>query len=125
MNRNNEWFIIDYGNDFDGDIRTIFRTYQYARSQAGKYPVNRLVLDKDWTEPEEWVVPTDEDAKRRPMVEVRYYGGGDWHAARLLAVVKNGDNDCFVVDECFDKKPRIENYAICRMKASERNQHDG
>ena len=124
MNRNNEWFIIDYGDDFDGQAQMAYRTYQYACSQTSKYPVNRLVLDENWTALEEWVVPTDEDAKRRPMVEVRCFVG-DWYTAKLLAVVKNGDTDCFVVDECFDKKPRIENYAICRMRASERNQHDG
>jgi len=124
MTRNNEWFVIDYGNDFDDQAQMAYRTYQYARSQAGKYPVNRLVLDKDWTEPEEWVVPTDEDAKRRPIVEVRCFVG-DWHPAKLLAVTEADNGYRFVVNRCLNGRESVVTYARCRMKASERNQHDG
>jgi len=87
---------------------------------------NMIIIDKE--EDDGWVTPTDEDAKRRPMVEVRLLG--DWHPAKLLAVVEHDDTGCFVVDEYLDRKAgevdsfqdwSIQTYALCRMKASERN----
>jgi hypothetical protein len=83
----NEWFVIDYGNDFKDHAQMVFPTYQYARSQAGKYPVDRLVLDKDWEEPEsEWSTPCDSEARHRPMVEVKYSFENEWKPAILLMV---------------------------------------
>jgi len=91
-------------------------------NQAGKHPVNRLVIDEDWTAPEEdWVTPTDEDARHRPAVEVGFsLTNGWWQPAKLLAVLVNdadAESPWFVAEDC-DGDIRL--YDICRMRASER-----
>jgi hypothetical protein len=115
-----EWYKIDYGSKVGVKGDLIYYTYEAAKAKAGKYPVRKVVVDETWAEPqEEWVTPTDEDARHRPMVEVSFLG--DWLDARLLAVVEHNDTRCFVVRECFDLKGHVETYVRCRMKASERN----
>ena len=99
-----------------GDL--VYYTYESAKAKAGKYPVRKVVVDETWTEPEEeWVTPTDEDARHRPMVEVSLLG--DWLDARLLAVVERDNEPRYVVfdGDCDD----IDIYSQCRMRVSERN----
>jgi hypothetical protein len=117
MTRNNEWFVIDYGKDFDDQAQMAYRTYQYARSQAGKYPVHRLVLDENWTAPEEWVVPTDEDAGHRPMVQVKYSFENEWKPAILLMVRSIEGKPIYVA---YAEHSDNMHWNQCRMKASER-----
>jgi hypothetical protein len=82
---------------------------------------NMIIIDKE--EHDEWVTPTDEDALHRPMVQVRFIG--EWRDAKLLAVTKTVNADRFVVSEGLYLRGKVETYVRCRMKASERNQHDG
>jgi hypothetical protein len=49
---------------------------------------HRTTDGKPWVEPVR--VPTDEDAKGRPMVEVRDGGSHVWKSHRLLAVLNCG-----------------------------------
>jgi hypothetical protein len=72
---------------------------------------------------DEWVVPTDEDARHRPMVQVIFLG--EWYDAQLLAVTEYDKDGRFVVEGCFNWGEGVALYGSCRMKASERNQHDG
>jgi hypothetical protein len=113
-----EWYMIDYDAIVGSKGDLVYYTYESAKAKAGKYPVRKVVVDEAWTEPEEeWVTPTDEDARHRPMVEVRLLG--DWSPARLLAVLERDNEPRYVVfdDDCDD----IDIYSTCRMKASERN----
>jgi hypothetical protein len=113
-----EWYMVGYGVDLGGTGELIHYTYGRAKAAAGKYPVRRLVLDESWVEPEEeWVTPTDQDARYRPMVEVSLLG--DWSPARLLAVLERDNAPRYVVfdGDCDD----IDIYSQCRMRASERN----
>jgi hypothetical protein len=115
-----EWYMIDYDAIVGSKGDLVYYTYEAAKAKAGKYPVRKVVVDETWTEPEEeWVTPTDEDARHRPMVQVRFLG--DWYDAKLLAVTEADNAYRFVVNGCFDGKEGTETYARCRMKASERN----
>ena len=112
-----EWYMIDYDAivGCKGDL--VYYTYESAKAKAGKYPVRKVVVDETWTEPEEeWVTPTDEDARHRPMVQVRYCDG-DWQEARLLAVTV----DAFPFLVIKANEQTRDSYYFCRMKASERN----
>jgi hypothetical protein len=112
-----EWYMIDYDAIVGSKGDLVYYTYEAAKAKAGKYPVKKVVVDETWTEPEEeWVTPTDEDAKHRPMVQVRY-GDGDWQEARLLAVTVH--DSPFLVIKANDQTR--DSYYFCRMKASERN----
>jgi hypothetical protein len=117
-----EWYMIDYGREVGVKGELMYYTYESAKAKAGKYPVRKVVVDETWTEPEEeWVTPTDEDARHRPMVQVRLLG--DWYDAKLLAVIETDNDDRFIVVHGIDlpSRDRVETYRLCRMKASERN----
>jgi hypothetical protein len=108
-----EWYMIN------NDTRRVYDTYKEAQAKAAGYRIDKLVIDKDWEGPEEeWVVPTDEDARHRPMVQVRCFVG-EWYSAKLLAVTEADHGYRFVVDGCFDGKEGVNTYSHCRMKASE------
>jgi hypothetical protein len=114
-----EWYMIDYDAivGCKGDL--VYYTYESAKAKAGKYPVRKVVVDETWTEPEEeWVTPTDEDARHRPMVQVRFLG--DWYDTKLLAVTEYDKDGSFVVEGCFNHREGVKTYMSCRMKASER-----
>jgi hypothetical protein len=82
-----EWYMIDYGVDVGSTAELAHYTYEAAKAKAGKYAVRKVVVDETWTEPEEeWVTPTDEDARHRPKVEVRYSFENEWKPAILLMV---------------------------------------
>jgi hypothetical protein len=64
---------------------------------------------------EEWCVPTDEDAKRRPAVQSYDREGTAWQDGRLLAVVKStyvSEHDVYVVE----RGDSVYCNAYCRMK---------
>jgi hypothetical protein len=87
-------------------------------SEENQLICRNIALSMD-AEKDEWVVPTDEDAKRRPMVEVKHLGHINWINAKLLAVLDKlpGDNrESFVAQG----GAFVNVYARCRMKASER-----
>jgi len=110
---NREWYMIN------NDTRRVYDTYNEAQAKAAGYRIDKLVIDKDWEGPEEeWVVPTDEDARHRPMVQVRLLC--DWYDTKLLAVTEVDNVYHFVVDGFFDGRKGATVYDICRMKASER-----
>jgi hypothetical protein len=67
---------------------------------------------------EKWVIPTDEDARHRPMVQVIFLG--EWYDAQLLAVTEYDKDGRFVVEGCFNWGEGVALYGSCRMKASER-----
>jgi len=115
-----EWYMIDYDAIVGSKGDLVYYTYEAAKAKAGKYPVRKVVVDETWEEPEEeWVTPTDEDARHRPMVQVRFLG--DWYDAKLLAVVCHGKNKFIVEEDRPDWGEVVRLYDICRMKASERN----
>lgn len=55
-------------------------------------------------EPEDWIVPTDEDAKLRPACEVRDHCEKQWRDGILVAVADSTSGRFVVLDE--------ENYAL-------------
>jgi hypothetical protein len=115
-----EWYIVDYGVVVGSKGDLVYYTYESAKAVARNYPVRKVVVDETWEEPEEeWVTPTDEDARHRPMVQVRFLG--DWYDAKLLAVTEADDDYRFIVTGCFDGREGIKPYARCRMQATERN----
>ncbi len=62
---------------------------------------------------EEWSTPTDEDAKRRPAVQVQNYDddADTWEEATLLAVVKSGAP--YVV---MSERGYVTAFGKCQMK---------
>ena len=73
-----------------------------------------------WTRPivrpivPEWIVPTDEHAKQRPMVEVRDRETQDWRQLKLLAVLS--PPDAFIVCDADDG---FDAFRYCRMRNPE------
>ena len=73
----------------------------------GAYPIVRPIVP-------EWIVPTDEHAKQRPMVEVRDRETQDWRQLKLLAVLS--PPDAFIVCDADDG---FDAFRYCRMRNPE------
>jgi hypothetical protein len=111
-----EWYIVDEPGP---GTPKLYNHYEVAKSVSREFPVRKLQINEAWKEPEEeWVTPTDEDARYRPMVQVCFLG--DWYDAELMAVIETDNDDRFVVVHGIDPRDRVETYRLCRMKASER-----
>jgi len=118
---NREWYMIN------NDTRRVYDTYKEAQAKAAGYRIDKLVMADEWVVPEdwgkpdeEWVTPTDEDARHRPMVQVCRFLG-PWRDAKLLAVTEVDNVVVFIVHGCFDGIESVKTYQHgCRMKASER-----
>lgn len=71
------------------------------------YPIVRPVVP-------EWVVPTDEDVKQRPMVEVRNHELEEWDKRKLVYVGKR--TFAFIT---VDEQDLRGNWKFCRMRNPE------
>jgi hypothetical protein len=116
---NREYYMIN------NDTRRVYDTYKEAQAKAAGYRIDKLVMADKWVVPEdwgkpdeEWVTPTDEDARHRPMVQVSFFG--EWYDAKLLAVTEYDKDGSFVVEGCFNHREGVKTYMSCRMRASER-----
>lgn len=78
---------------------------------------NIYIVPENFEFEEEWVTPTDEDAKRRPKVEVRDNDNDVWHTPHTLLAVHN---EMFIAMN--DTNGHVYTWPCCRMKASLRKE---
>lgn len=78
-----QWEVVDVRKPTHGES---FVT-AYGKVEQFCYSMSELVRPIVRPIVPEWITPTDEDAKQRPMVEVRDRETDRWQAGQLLAVI--------------------------------------
>ncbi len=95
------WRVVDFrlGKDSEQHLWEDGTIAGVIHATASKYPILERI--------EEWITPTDEDAKRRPKVQVKT-NHGEWIQKTLVAVMSDANFPYLSIDgSC---------WADCRMK---------
>jgi hypothetical protein len=88
------WYIVKAPDPARPEYDRAYRDHFLAKLESRGRQIIVVTEDKSWDESAlDWHVPTDAEARRRPMVEVKNHDREPWRPARLLAVKHMRDSD--------------------------------